>query len=325
MSGTPSFWTTSGLRKNNTAHPELKYCVATFAAQFSFYFCAVKPYYITEQFLEEFVQAALREDVGDGDHSTLASIPAGAPSRAKLLVKESCILGGIELAVSIFHKVDSGLAVTVMKNDGVSVIPGDIAFTVEGSAQSILTAERLVLNCMQRMSGIATRTHHFASLISGTGARLLDTRKTTPNFRLLEKWAVLIGGGHNHRIGLYDMIMLKDNHVDMAGGIEQAIIRTKDYLRVRNKDLKIEIETRNLDEVKEVLRVGAVDIIMLDNMTPDIMREAVKLIGGRVETEASGGINETTIRAVSETGVDFISVGALTHAVKSVDLSLKAF
>jgi nicotinate-nucleotide pyrophosphorylase (carboxylating) len=285
----------------------------------------VKPDYITEQLLDEFVRAALSEDIGDGDHSTLASIPAGASSRARLLVKEACIIGGIELAKSIFNKVDPTLSMVVNVDDGKPVKPGDVAFTVEGRAQSILMAERLVLNCMQRMSGIATRTHHFASLISGTQARLLDTRKTTPNFRLLEKWAVLIGGGYNHRIGLYDMIMLKDNHVDMAGGIEQAIIRTKDYLRVRNKSLKIEIETRNIDEVKEVLRVGGVDIIMLDNMTPDMMQEAVKLIDGRFQTEASGGINETTIRTVAETGVDFISVGALTHAIKSVDLSLKAF
>jgi nicotinate-nucleotide pyrophosphorylase (carboxylating) len=309
----------------NNCRLELKFHAATSGAQFSFYFCAVKPDYITDQFLEEFVRAAFREDVGDGDHSTLASIPAEASGRARLLVKEACTIGGIELAKSIFNKADAALIMTVNVEDGTSVKPGDVAFTVEGSAQSILTAERLVLNCMQRMSGIATRTRHFADLIAGTRARLLDTRKTTPNFRLLEKWAVRIGGGENHRIGLYDMIMLKDNHVDMAGGIEQAILRTKDYLRVRNKSLKIEIETRNLAEVNEVLRVGGVDFIMLDNMTPDVMREAVKLIGGRFQTEASGGINENTIRAVAETGVDFISVGALTHAVKSVDLSLKAF
>jgi nicotinate-nucleotide pyrophosphorylase (carboxylating) len=285
----------------------------------------VKPYYITEQFLDEFIRAALKEDIGDGDHSTLGSISPTATSRARLLVKEACIIGGIELAVSIFDKVDHSLRVVLKMGDGESAKPGDTAFTVEGSAQSILTAERLVLNCMQRMSGIATKTHHFATLITGTKAKLLDTRKTTPNFRLPEKWAVLIGGGQNHRIGLYDLVMLKDNHVDMAGGIEQAIIRTKDYLRVRGKNLKIEIETRSLDEVREVLKVGGVDIVMLDNMTAEAMRDAVNLIGGRFLTEASGGINEDTIRKVAETGVDFISVGALTHAVKSVDLSLKAY
>jgi nicotinate-nucleotide pyrophosphorylase (carboxylating) len=285
----------------------------------------VKPYYITDQFLDDFVTMSLKEDVGDGDHSTLASIPSTARSRARLLVKEPCIIAGLELAENIFRRVDRMLSVVLNVHEGDAVNPGDIALTVEGSAQSILTAERLVLNCMQRMSGIATRTHHFASLISGTKARLLDTRKTTPNFRLLEKWAVVIGGGENHRIGLYDMIMLKDNHIDMAGGIEQAIIRTKDYLRVRNKSLRIEIETRNLDEVRQVLRVGGVDIIMLDNMAPEVMSEAVQQINGRFITEASGGINENTIRAVAETGVDFISVGALTHAVKSVDLSLKAY
>lgn len=202
---------------------------------------------------------------------------------------------------------------------------GDEAFHVSGSARSILTAERLVLNCMQRMSAIATKTRHFLDLMSGTKAQLLDTRKTTPNLRLIEKWAVRIGGGTNHRIGLFDMIMLKDNHIDMAGGIEPAIIRAKDYLRVRNKKLRIEIETRNLDEVKEVLRVGGADIIMLDNMTVDTMKEAVRMIGNQCKTEASGGINEQTIRSIAETGVDFISVGALTNQVKNLDLSLKAF
>jgi len=209
--------------------------------------------------------------------------------------------------------------------DGDSIKSGDVAFTVEGSSRSILATERLVLNCMQRMSGIATRAHMLAQLIEGTHAKLLDTRKTTPNFRLLEKWAVSIGGGHNHRIGWFDMIMLKDNHVDMAGGIENAIMRTINYLRAGNLKLRVEIETRNLAEVRQVLKVGGVDVIMLDNMTPADMREAVKSIGGQYQTEASGNINETTIREVAETGVDFISVGALTHSVRSLDLSLKAY
>jgi nicotinate-nucleotide pyrophosphorylase (carboxylating) len=210
-------------------------------------------------------------------------------------------------------------------DDGAEIRPGDIAFTVHGAARSILTTERLVLNCMQRMSGIATKTHFLARRIEGTRAKLLDTRKTTPNFRFLEKWAVQIGGGANHRIGLYDMIMLKDNHVDMAGGIERAIIQTKDYLRAGKKDLRIEIETRSIEEVKEVLRVGGVDIIMLDNMSPGEMKSAVALIAGRFQTEASGNITEQNIREAAESGVDFISVGALTHSVRSLDLSLKAY
>lgn len=209
--------------------------------------------------------------------------------------------------------------------DGAFVKPGDIAFVVSGLARSILMTERLVLNCMQRMSGIATKTNQLTRLISGTGATVLDTRKTTPNFRLLEKWAVRIGGGSNHRIGLFDMVMLKDNHIDMAGGIEQAIIRTKDYLRAGNRNLKIEIETRNLEEVRKVLDVGGIDIIMLDNMTLSEMAQAVRLIGGKYKTEASGNITEETIRSVAECGVDYISVGALTHSVKSLDLSLKAY
>jgi len=285
----------------------------------------VKPNYITDEFLREFIADALREDVGDGDHSTLGSIPENAISRAKLLVKEAGIIAGVDLALSIFKIVDQQLTIDVKTSDGNAVRPGDIVFTAEGSARSILTAERLVLNCMQRMSAIATKTRHYTSLVNGTNAKLLDTRKTTPNFRLPEKWAVLIGGGFNHRMGLFDMVMLKDNHIDMAGGIEQAIIRTKDYLRIRNKTLKIEIETRSLAEVQEVLRVGGVDIIMLDNMTPETMRKAVELIGGQCKTEASGGITEETLREVAETGVDYISVGALTHTVKSMDLSLKAY
>lgn len=285
----------------------------------------MRPDYITPTFLEQFIRTSLEEDLGNGDHSTLAAVPAEAMSRAQLRVKDSGILAGVELAQAIFLQFDAHLRVTVFKTDGATVSPGDIAFQVEGSARSILTTERLVLNCMQRMSGIATRTHSLAELIAGTGARLLDTRKTTPNFRLLEKWAVIIGGGSNHRMGLFDMIMLKDNHIDMAGGIERAIVRTIDYLRAGNLRLRVEIETRTLDEVAEVLRVGGVDVIMLDNMSLADMREAVKMIGGRFKTEASGNISESTIRAVAETGVDFISVGALTHSMRSMDLSLKAY
>lgn len=285
----------------------------------------MKPDYITDAFLNHFITSALAEDVGDGDHSSLAAIPASATSRARLLVKDDGILAGVEVAWKIFHQVDSRLHVDVKLTDGSEIRKGDIAFTVEGPARAILTAERLVLNTMQRMSGIATKTNHLVRLIQGTKARLLDTRKTTPNFRLPEKWAVSIGGGTNHRIGLYDMVMLKDNHIDMAGGIENAIIRTKDYLRDGNKNLKIEVETRNLDEVSQVLHVGGIDIIMLDNMSPAQMKEAVALINGRFKTEASGGVTETSIREIAECGVDFISVGALTHSVRSLDLSLKAW
>jgi nicotinate-nucleotide pyrophosphorylase (carboxylating) len=285
----------------------------------------VRPPYISDHFLEKFITAAFVEDVGDGDYSTQASIPAAVKSRARLLVKENGILAGVELAQHIFKLVDPTLSVDVKLEDGSIIKSGDEAYIVEGSARSILTSERLVLNCMQRMSGIATLTHRLVELVKGTKAVLLDTRKTTPNFRLLEKWSVLLGGGQNHRMGLFDMVMLKDNHVDMAGGIEQAILRTKEYLRATNRKLKIEIETRTLKEVEEVLRVGNVDIIMLDNMNIDEMKKAVWLIKDRYKTEASGGITEHTIRDVAECGVDYISVGALTHSVKSLDLSLKVY
>jgi nicotinate-nucleotide pyrophosphorylase (carboxylating) len=284
----------------------------------------VKPAYITDEFLKTFIATALAEDVGDGDHSALAAIPENAVSRAELRVKDDGILAGVELALAIFRQFDPSLKTEVFINDGQPVKKGDVAFRVSGSARSILTTERLVLNSMQRMSAIATKTHFLTQLVKGTNARLLDTRKTTPNFRFLEKWAVFIGGGHNHRIGLYDMIMLKDNHIDMSGGVRAAIIRTKDYLRATNRDLRIEIETRNLEEVREVLDTGGIDIIMLDNMDTVTMKEAVKMIGGKFRTEASGGITEETIREVALCGVDYISVGALTHSVKSLDLSLKA-
>lgn len=285
----------------------------------------MRPAYVTDPFLHQFITAAFAEDVGDGDHSTLASIPPGATNKARLLIKQDGVLAGVQLAEIIFNHFDPKLVCSVKIQDGSPVKKGDVAFIVEGSSRSILTCERLVLNCMQRMSAIATLTHNLSALIEGTKAKLLDTRKTTPNFRLLEKWAVLIGGGVNHRIGLFDMIMLKDNHVDMAGGIEKAIIQTKEYLRATKKNLRIEIETRNLDEVKEVIRVGGVHVIMLDNMPVEDMKKAVELIDGKYETEASGGITKETIRSVAESGVDFISVGALTHSVKSMDLSLKAF
>ena len=281
--------------------------------------------YLTPEALTAFIRAALAEDVGDGDHSSLAAIPADAHNRARLLVKGEGILAGVALAPLIFREVDERLRMNVLLEDGARVKHGDIAFIVEGPARSILTAERLVLNCMQRMSGIATCTAHLGTLLAGTQARLLDTRKTTPNFRLCEKWAVLIGGGVNHRYGLFDMIMLKDNHVDYAGGIAQAIAATHAYLAETGRQLPIEIETRTLAEVEQVLAAGGVQRIMLDNMNPTLLREAVALIRGRFETEASGGITERTLAEVARTGVDFISVGALTHSADNMDLSLKAY
>ena len=281
--------------------------------------------YLTPEALTTFIRAALAEDVGDGDHSALASIPANARNRAHLLVKGEGLLAGMVLAPLIFKEVDASLVMMPLLADGDRVKHGDIAFTVEGPARSILTAERLVLNCMQRMSGIATYTAHLNTLIAGTTARLLDTRKTTPNFRICEKWAVLIGGGVNHRYGLFDMIILKDNHVDYAGGIAQAIAATHAYLERTGRQLPIEIETRSLAEVQQALDAGGINRIMLDNMSPDQLREAVALIAGRFPTEASGGITESTIAEVARTGVNYISVGALSHSVKSLDLSLKAF
>jgi nicotinate-nucleotide pyrophosphorylase (carboxylating) len=281
--------------------------------------------YLTPEAISTFIRTALAEDVGDGDHSSLASIPTDARNRAHLLVKDDGVLAGVALAHHIFRAVDPELKIEELLSDGARVKTGDIAFRVEGRAQSILTAERLVLNCMQRMSGIATHTAHLTSLIAGTHTQLLDTRKTTPNFRLCEKWAVLIGGGVNHRYGLFDQIILKDNHVDYAGGIRAAIEATHAYLARTGRDLPIEIETRTLAEVQEALDTGGIDRIMLDNMPPNLLRQAIALIGGRFPTEASGGITEDTIAAVAATGVDFISVGALTHSLDSLDLSLKAY
>ena len=284
----------------------------------------MRPAYLTEQAISSFIDLALQEDIGEGDHSSLGAIPANTIRTAHLLIKDNGIIAGLELSEKIFYQVDPALKTTYFKKDGDAIRKGEVAFEVTGPARSILSAERLVLNCMQRMSGIATYTHQLCQLIQGTAARLLDTRKTTPNFRLMEKWAVWIGGGQNHRFALYDMVMLKDNHVDMAGGIRAAIESTKAYLQKKGKPLSIEIETRNLAEVQQVLEVGGVQIIMLDNMNVADMKQAVSMIGGKYKTEASGGITEATLRQVAETGVDFISVGALTHSVKSLDLSLKS-
>jgi nicotinate-nucleotide pyrophosphorylase (carboxylating) len=281
------------------------------------------PSYLTESAISQFITDALAEDIGDGDHSTLGALPSDLNRKAKLLVKDDGILAGVEVAGKIFYQFDSSLKLESFKQDGDEIKKGDIAFTVEGSARAILSTERLVLNCMQRMSGIATYTRRLCKLIEGTKAQLMDTRKTTPNFRLMEKWAVAIGGGKNHRYALYDMVMLKDNHIDMAGGIARAIANTQKYLASNSKHLKIEVETRNLNEVQQVLNVGGVDVIMLDNMNISDMKTAVALIGDRCKTEASGGITENNLRQVAECGVDFISVGALTHSVKSLDLSLK--
>jgi len=283
----------------------------------------MRPSYLTDWAIHEFIKNALIEDIGEGDHSSLGAVPASKINKARLLIKDDGIIAGLEIAEKIFRQVNPSLVVTFFKKDGEKVKKGEIAFIVEGPAQSILSSERLVLNCMQRMSGIATYTDYLRKLIEGTRAQLMDTRKTTPNFRLMEKWAVAIGGGKNHRFALYDMVMLKDNHVDMAGGIRPAIENTRKYLSDKNKDLKIEIETRNLKEVEEVLKVGGIDIIMLDNMNVDDMKKAVEMIGGKYKTEASGGITEKTLRSIAECGVDYISVGALTHSVKSLDLSLK--
>lgn len=280
--------------------------------------------YLNEQAIQSFIDNAIQEDVGNGDQSSIASIPSDTEATAKLHIKESGIIAGMVLAEKIFYKIDSSLIFERYVNDGDNVVKNDITFQIRGRARSILTAERLVLNCMQRMSGIATKTRHLLEMIKGSNARLLDTRKTTPNFRLAEKWAVKIGGGKNHRFGLYDMIMLKDNHIDFAGGIKKAITATQKYLLETGQTLKIEIETRNLKEVEEVLDIGGVDIIMLDNMMPSEMREAIRMIAGRYITEASGGITEQNIREVSECGIDFISAGVLTHSFKSLDLSLKA-
>ncbi len=273
---------------------------------------------------DEIVKNALQEDLGDGDHSSLACIPENASGIAKLLVKDTGVLAGVEVAKKVCELVDPNLVFEELLPDGTWVKPGDIAFYLKGSARSILAAERTLLNFMQRMSGIATQTKTYVDLLEGTQTNLLDTRKTTPGIRYMEKWAVRIGGGMNHRFALYDMIMLKDNHVDFAGGIRQAIQRTREYLKTTGRQLKVEIEVRNLQELDEVLETGMVDRIMLDNFTPGLLKEAIAKIDRRYETEASGGITKETLRDFAETGVDYISVGALTHSFKSLDMSLKA-
>ncbi len=278
----------------------------------------------TNRLVDELIDLAIREDVGDGDHTSLACIPNSSVGKAKLLVKENGIIAGIELASKIFNKIDSQLIFTPILKDGTQINAGDIAFYIEGRSQSILKAERLVLNFMQRMSGIATKTNRYTTLLKGLSTKILDTRKTTPGNRIIEKWAVQIGGGSNHRIGLYDMIMIKDNHIDYAGGIEQAINKVENYLYKNNKSLNIEIEARDLNELKNILKVGKIHRIMLDNFNYADLRTAVGLINKKYETEASGGINESTIRNYAECGVDYISIGALTHQINSLDLSLKA-
>lgn len=274
--------------------------------------------------LTQFITLALNEDIGEGDHTSLACISPAATGKAQLIIKEKGILAGVELAGKIFFHLSPRLKFSVLINDGSSVQKGDTAFIIEGSARDILKGERLVLNCMQRMSGIATVTEKMVHAIKGTKAKLLDTRKTTPNFRALEKWAVRLGGGENHRWGLYDMILIKDNHIDYAGGISSAISAAKKYLQEKNKKLKIEIEARDLREVNEILSAGGIDRIMLDNFSIEQTAEAVKIIGNKYETESSGNITHENIRAYAECGVDYISIGALTHSYKSLDMSLKA-
>lgn len=274
--------------------------------------------------LDELIKLWFAEDIGDGDHTTLSCIPETAMGKSQLIIKEKGILAGVEVAKRIFAAFDPELKMTQFLHDGDEVNVGDIAFVVEGKIQSLLQTERLMLNIMQRMSGVATRTAEYVKLLEGTKTRVLDTRKTTPGLRLLEKEAVKIGKGVNHRIGLFDMILLKDNHVDFAGGIDKAILRAKEYCKEKNKDLKIEIEVRNFDELEQVMKVGGVDRIMLDNFSPENTRKAVEIVGGKYEIESSGGITFDTLREYAECGVDFISVGALTHSVKSLDMSFKA-
>ena len=274
--------------------------------------------------IDDLIKQALAEDIGDGDHSSLATIPADAQGKAHLLVKEEGIIAGIDIARKVFHFVDSSIVFEQLIEDGSMVKPGDIAFQVSGKSTSLLTAERLALNYMQRMSGIATKTNFYVNLLKGLNTKVLDTRKTTPLMRELEKRSVKLGGGENHRFGLYDMIMIKDNHIDFAGGISQAIDATHKYLTEKGKSLKIEIEVRDFDELNQVLKHGNIDRIMLDNFSPAEIGKALKLIDNKYETEASGGITEESIRAYAETGVDYISVGALTHHIRSLDMSLKA-
>lgn len=278
-----------------------------------------------EELIDQLLDLAFAEDLGDGDHTTLSTIPADAMGRSRLIIKEDGILAGVDIARKVLAKVDPSIKMTVMIEDGAEVKKDDIAFTAEGPVRSLLIAERTMLNIMQRMSGVATMTRRYQDELKGLHTRVLDTRKTTPGMRMLEKDAVKIGGGTNHRIGLFDMILIKDNHIDFAGGIEKAITRANEYCRENGKDLKIEVEVRSLDDIRRVMEHGGVDRIMFDNFTPELTKEAVKLVDGKYETESSGGITLENLRAYGEAGVDFISVGALTHSVKGLDMSFKAF
>lgn len=278
-----------------------------------------------DELIEQLLDLAFAEDIGDGDHTTLSTIPADAMGRSRLIIKEEGVLSGVEVAEKVLHKVDPSIKMEVMIKDGAHVKPGDIAFTAEGPVRSLLIAERTMLNIMQRMSGVATMTARYQKELEGLHTKVLDTRKTTPGMRMLEKEAVACGGGKNHRIGLYDMILIKDNHIDFAGGIEKAIQRANDYCKENGKDLRIEVEVRSLDDIRRVMEHGGVDRIMFDNFTPELTKEAVKLVDGKYETESSGGITIDNLRAYGEAGVDYISVGALTHSVKGLDMSFKAF
>ena len=274
--------------------------------------------------LDDFIKAAILEDIGDGDHTSLACIPKSAVGSARLLVKQKGIIAGVDIAKRVFQLIDDSIEFQLFIEDGSNIEVGDEAFIVKGSSQAILLAERLSLNIMQRMSGIATHTNKLVKLVEGTNAKILDTRKTTPNFRYFEKLAVKLGGGFNHRMGLYDRVMIKDNHIDFAGGIKKAILKVDEYLKENSINIPVEIEARNLNEIDQILQVGKIDRILIDNFTPEDTIKAVSLIDKNYETESSGGINENNIRSYAETGVDFISIGALTHQIKSLDLSLKA-
>lgn len=278
-----------------------------------------------EELINQLLDLAFAEDIGDGDHTTLSTIPADAMGRSRLLIKEEGVLAGVKEAEKVLHKVDPSIKMNVMIEDGARVKPGDIAFTAEGPVRSLLIAERTMLNIMQRMSGVATMTRKYQDELEGLHTKVLDTRKTTPGMRIMEKEAVKIGGGTNHRIGLFDMILIKDNHIDFAGGIEKAIERAREYCKEHGKDLKIEVEVRSLDDIRRVMAIGGVDRIMFDNFTPELTKEAVALVNGTMETESSGGITLKNLRQYGEAGVDFISVGALTHSVKGLDMSFKAF
>lgn len=278
-----------------------------------------------DQLIDELLNLAFAEDLGDGDHTTLSTIPADAKGRSRLIIKEEGVISGVEVARKVLEKVDPTIKMEILIHDGSNVKPGDIAFTAEGPVRSLLIAERTMLNIMQRMSGVATMTSKYQKQLEGLHTKVLDTRKTTPGMRMLEKEAVACGGGTNHRIGLFDMILIKDNHIDFAGGIEKAIDGANEYCRKNGKDLRIEVEVRSLDDISRVMEHGGVDRIMFDNFTPELTKKAVEMVGGKYETESSGGITIENLRVYGETGVDFISVGALTHSVKGLDMSFKAF